>query len=91
MLRPGFSDALRFCLILFSMPTHPSSLPPRDSRRWRRAAHRSYSANSSENRSYLWLLVATVAVVLSVIGGLVFRSLATDGAPGQSSAFEQRP
>lgn len=73
------------------MPTHPSSLPPRDSRRWRRAAHRSYSANSSENRSYLWLLVATVAVVLSVVGTLVFRSLVSDGTLSQSAAFEQRP
>ena len=73
------------------MPTHPSSLPPRDSRRWRRAAHRSYFINNTENRSYLWLLVATVAVVLSVVGALVFRSLVSDGTLGQSAAFEQRP
>lgn len=91
MWRPGFSVTLRFCLILFPVPTHPSFLPPRDSRRWRRAAHHSYFINNTENRSYLWLLVATVAVVLSVVGALVFRSLVSDGTLGQSAAFEQRP
>lgn len=88
MWRPGFSVTLRFCLILFPVPTHP---PTRDSRRWRRAAHRSYFINNTENRSYLWLLVATVAVVLSVVGALVFRSLVSDGTLDQSAAFEQRP
>ncbi len=73
------------------MPTLSASRAPRDSRRWRQTAHRSRPVEGAENRRFLWLLAATVAVVLGVVVGLLVKALPAEAAPGQASAYEQVP
>ncbi len=78
------------------MPTHTSVSPPRDSRRWRQAAHRGYSSsthytNGSENRRYLWLLAATVAVVLGLVGILLIQALPEGAPPANPATIGQQP
>ena len=74
------------------MPTLSSSRPARDSRRWRQAAQRNRPADGLENRPFLWLLAATVALVLGVVGVLLVHSLRSeDLADRPNAGFEQRP
>ena len=78
-------------LLYLPVPTLSPSRPPRDSRRWRQAAQRHRPSDDSENRRFLWLLAATVALVLGVVGSLLVQSLNNAGLTDRPSAFEQRP
>ena len=73
------------------MPTLSSPRPPRDSRRWRQAAQRNRPADGLENRPFLWLLAATVAVVLGIVGVLLVHSLRNEDVADRSNSFGQRP
>ncbi|MFD1467907.1 hypothetical protein ACFQ48_06700 [Hymenobacter caeli] len=73
------------------MPTLSPARPPRDSRRWRHAAQRNRPADGLENRRFLWVLAATVAVVLGIVGVLLVRSASGNGLADQPAPFQQRP
>ncbi|AMJ67678.1 hypothetical protein [Hymenobacter sp. PAMC 26628] len=71
------------------MPTLSPPRPPRDSRRWRQAAQRNRPADGLENRRFLWVLAATIAVVVGVVGVLLAQSIRSNELADRPSSFEQ--
>ncbi|OGX91041.1 hypothetical protein [Hymenobacter coccineus] len=71
------------------MPTLSVPRPPRDSRRWRQAAQRNRPADDLENRPFLWVLVATIAVVLGAVGILLAQSIRINDLADQPALIEQ--
>ena len=89
LFRLATAQLCRFLFFLF-MPALSPARPPRNSRRWRQAARRNRPADGLENRPFLWVLAATVAVVLGVVGVLVTQSMRSNDLAGRPASFAPR-